>query len=421
MLNLVLKQRKYLGLFGLFLVVLIVRLWYIRQYPDGYMISSDGLLYSNIAENFLTGKGLINTIRDRNYVVGPIYPLFIAFIYLISGLKNYVAVVMVQAVISALTAILIYKIGEQLFGPRKALIPYLLFLAYPLFSYWNVYILTETLFVFMVTLFLYCVTLYNDALVRGQRMLKYSILIGVVLGLSNLVRPLLLLVFPVLFFWQWLSNSWNLRKVLKDFMAVLLITCVVMSPWWVRNYLRFHEFIPTTNYGSFELYAGNNPYTVTDDFFATTLTSTYDQEVKARLAQLPVSEQEKAYTQLAVNYILSHPWQFVQRTVAKEKNLFWQPIAAWEAEILQLRGYTWDKWYLMLGLGGVLLGFFQFRRYGFLILLTGYYSTMVSVITIVFGGRYRLPIMPVVIILGSIVLVKLIQGLKLISKRFSPK
>ena len=194
-----------------------------------------------------------------------------------------------------------------------------------------------------------------------------------------------------------------------------MMTVVVMSPWWIRNGIKYHQFIPVSNYGSYEFYLGNNPLTVTNSYFYFAQPS-YDPEVKARIEKLPILEQEKEYKQLAVNFIAQHPVQFLQRTLAKEKNLFWQPVTPAEGKAHKMQGYLLDKWYLLLGLFGVFLCLFNLKKYSFLLLFIGYYSFVVSMITVVAGARYRLPVMPAMILLGSLVVVMALKGIGKLSR-----
>lgn len=416
-------DKRYKLILLLFLVALSVELLYIKSYSVSYFISPDGLHYSNIAENFLQGKGLVNTAnfaqgddgvvravaQTREYVVGPVYPLLLALIYGMFGFKSYGMVILVlHAVLGAASAVLSYKTGELLFGKRYAWIPYGLTLGYPLFAFWGMYVLTEVTYVFTITLFLYLLALYSKQ--AEQPKLKTLLILGAAIGISNLVRPLLLLYFPVLGFWILWIRGWRLKTALRDFGIILMITVVVMSPWWIRNGIKYHQFIAVSNYGSYEFYLGNNPLSVTDNYFYFAQPS-YDPEVKARIEKLPIPEQEKEYKQLAVSYILHHPVQFLQRTLVKEKNLFWQPVLPVEGQAYKMQGHSLDKGYLFLGLAGVFFSLFQLKKYGFLLLFTAYYSFIVSMITVVSGARYRLPVMPAMILFGSLALVMVLEGI----------
>ena len=210
-------------------------------------------------------------------------------------------------------------------------------------------------------------------------------------------------------------KGWRLKMALRDFGLILAMAILVMSPWWIRNGIKYQQFIPASNYGSYEFYVGNNPKTVTDSYFYFRQPS-YDPEVKARIDKLPILEQEKEYKHLAESYILHHPVQFLKRTSAKATNLFWQPVSANEGQAYKMQGYSLDKGYLLLGLGGVLFSLFSLKKYSFLLLFTGYYSFIVSMITVVEGARYRLPVMPALILLGSLVVVTAFKGIGKLSR-----
>jgi len=419
------KRHKALLITGLlFLIALIIELLYIKSYNVSYVISQDGLIYSNIAENFLHGKGLVNTAnfaqgadgvarvigQTREYVVGPVYPLLLALVYGIFGLKSYSMVILILHVILRTgSAVFAYKTGEILFGKRYAWIPYGLTLGYPFFAYWSIWVLTETTYVFTITLLLYLMARYAQEV--EQPKLKTVVMLGTVIGISNLVRPLLLFYVPVLGLWILWIHRLSLSKAVRDFVIIALMIVVVMSPWWIRNEIKYHQSIAVSNYGSYEFYVGNNPLTVTDKYFYFDEQHGFDIKEKARIEKLPVLEQEKEYRQLAVSYIVQHPLKFVQRTFAKEINLFWKPVPPDSGDILKMQGVSLDKWYLLLGLLGGFLSLLSIKKYSFLLLFTGYYGFIVSMITVIPGARYRLPVMPALILLGSLVLVIPLKGI----------
>lgn len=426
------KLRTGLWITGIiFFIALGIRFLYLKSYNAGYFISPDGLLYSNIAENFLKGQGLVNTVNFvqgddnilragpliREYVVGPIYPLLLALVYGIFGFKSYSIVILLHVILGAASAVLAYKTGELLFGKRYAWIPFGLTLGYPLFAFWGMYVLTEATYVLAITLFLYISVRYTNEIKRPK--IKTLMVLGVVIGISNLVRPLLLLYFPVLGFWILWMHGWRLKTALRDFCLIVGVTILVMSPWWIRNEVKYHQSIPVSNYGSYEFYLGNNPLTITNQYFVFDQPS-YDPEVKARIEKLPILEQEKEYKKLAEAYIIQHPVLFLQRTLAKEKNLFWQPVNP-EKQDYKMLGDSLDKWYLLLGLIGVFISLFYLKKFAFLLLFTGYYSFVVSMITVVSGARYRLPVMPAMILFGSLVVVTVLKGVVgILSQRQSP-
>jgi 4-amino-4-deoxy-L-arabinose transferase-like glycosyltransferase len=341
----------------------------------------------------------------------------LAATYTLFGIKNYAAVIIVQAILGAISAVLAFKTGALLFGKGYGWVPFVLMLLYPLFPYWGLYVLTETGYVFFFTLFLYVLAVYSENCRNSGRRFRHTFALGAVIGIANLVRPLLMFVFPVLLFWFWFISGWKFKTAIKDIVLVALMCILVMTPWWVRNYYKYNEFIAATNYGAYEFYAGNNPYTVTDEYFITSLV-TYDPKVKLAADKLPASQREKEYMRLAKTYILSHPLRFIKRTITKEINLFWHPVSDWEGSYYKIPGHALDKWFLLMGLAGGIISLAKFRKYGFLLLITAYYSCMVSIFTVIAGARYRLPVMPAVILLASLSIVEIIEWLKtLVAKK----
>jgi 4-amino-4-deoxy-L-arabinose transferase-like glycosyltransferase len=394
------KLGNGLLLSSLFILALVVRLLYIKHSGEYYALTSDGLLYSNMAENFLHGKGLINTVRDKEYVVGPVYPFLLAALYYLFGLQNYTAVVVFQTIVSSVTAVLAFQVGRKLSGQVCASIVFASMCFYPPFLYWNRYILSETVYTFTITLFLIALTNYT----QDTQKKKHIVYLGLVLGSSVLVRPILLPIFPVLLLCFLISNNLSWKKCLSDLALVGIIVSLILAPWWARNFVRYHQFIAVTNYGGYELYCGNNPYTDTQHVFEPETFVTYDQKVVDMVNKLPLEARDREYSNLAKAYILEHPLLFVSRTLAKEINVFWSPLSG--------------KDLIFLGLGalGAVTSLWSFRRNGFLLLVTAYYSLVISTITVVPTARYRVPIMPAVIILSSLFLARMFHILKNIIK-----
>ena len=420
----------------LFLFAFLLKLTYVHFSAHPIVMSSDAQLYSNMAENFLHGNGLVNTIRDRDYVVGPVFPLLTALIYFLFGTSNYMAMLLLQIALSAVNSLIFYRLGNRLWGKNYGWLPYTLFLLYPPFTFWNTWLITETTYIFVTSLMLYGFVSYmqvpdsdevlieyvgnkkifikrllNRPFLRNKRA-RWAAFIGIALGLGNLIKPLFLFFFPFLALWFCHIQQWKWRSVIRDSAIAALMIVSVMSPWWLRNYARYHEFIAVSNYGAQEFYAGNNPYTITNEPFSLDL-PTYDQTALAGILKLPILEQERAFKQKALAYILDHPLQFMKRTAEKASNLFWAPLKSWEGQVYSMNLWQLDRYYLFLGLSGALIGIFQHRMVIFII-TSAYYSIVVCTITVVSGGRYRAPVMTVAILFCSLAVIQLLKILVLI-------
>jgi hypothetical protein len=141
----------------------------------------------------------------------------------------------------------------------------------------SIFILSEAIFCPLMVLSLIA---WNQAsLPDAKSPVRWQVLAGVATGAACLCRPswllwpgLLALIYLV--HWRWPYFFWNVYSVSKNspqeavretvpFSKVLLSLFVfgfsmaaMMSPWWIRNYVVFQAFIPTTLQVGASLYDG---------------------------------------------------------------------------------------------------------------------------------------------------------------------
>ena len=158
--------------------------------------------------------------------VTPGYPLFIRLFFNDSGLHiNYL--LLSQAILSTLTIILAYLLFVSL-GRGWALLVALLCACSPHLVSLSTYMLTETLFCFLLMVFLVLASRFTQA-----RWWLFGIA-GIVLALSTLTRPWTQAFVIVLVIFLPLALS--RQKFMKP-IVLLLGFVIVISPWLVRNYL----------------------------------------------------------------------------------------------------------------------------------------------------------------------------------------
>lgn len=166
----------------------------------------------------------------------PGYPAFLAIIYTIFGAHPF-AGIFVNIFLNLFSIILIYKIGELLFSERVGFIAAVLFtldLHHTIFIY---YILTETIY---TTIFLAGLYYYIKGLKSNQ--LNYFFLVGIIYGISALVRPISqyyiagIIVFTLL----WYFKEW--KKGLKFAVLIAFSYFIAIAPWGMRNYIKYDHF-----------------------------------------------------------------------------------------------------------------------------------------------------------------------------------
>jgi len=233
-----------------------LRLGYVVTRADG-LVWDDARHYDRIARNFLQGDGLM---LDEHHRVErpPLYPLFLAGIYLIDHhlhvADDLLLARLAQVLIGGATVLLIWWTARRLFGHRSALCAALFAAVYPFFVYYTGVLLSETLAIFLLAL-------ATAALVETweERALQYPVAAGAALGLLCLTRSSFLLLTPLLVV-VWLLVKRPRKRALLESVLVSVIWVAVLVPWTARNYLVTHgRFVPGTLTAGWSLYEAAGP------------------------------------------------------------------------------------------------------------------------------------------------------------------
>jgi 4-amino-4-deoxy-L-arabinose transferase-like glycosyltransferase len=200
-------------------------------------LGGDWGLFIALAEGILSGSGMILEGRPTAEYP-PLYPLFVAGVYWIAGPRP-LALLSAQALIGALACPLIASMGRALSGPGAAALAGLLYALYPPFLQAEHLIMTEALFTFWVILTLY-------ALLRLTRDVGPAAmaLFGAASALGSLTKPSLAL-FPIVALLGLIVGGCRqfLRLAARGLIFALVFTAL-LTPWVLRNYRAFGEFVP---------------------------------------------------------------------------------------------------------------------------------------------------------------------------------
>ena len=155
-------------LFGILALSFIFSLGYSFFYKIEPVV--DARAYDQIAQNILAGRGFVedsskDILFDHAIVrAGPAYEYFLAFIYRLFGL-HLEAVWIIQAILHALTAYLIFLVCRLVFKENSAKIGLLAaaFIGFhPDLIEISAMLMTETFYIFLITLtILYFLKIYN--------------------------------------------------------------------------------------------------------------------------------------------------------------------------------------------------------------------------------------------------------------------
>lgn len=176
----------------------------------------------------------------------PLYPYFLAAVHQIFG--GLVAIKAFQALIGSLLIPVIYRITQQVSGPRSALAAAAIAALYPELIWYASHFWCETLF---LTFFWMAVERVICAERSGSR--KAALAAGLFFGLAILTRETLLYLLPLAALWMaWAKpRKWRLSAL------VAVSALGVVAPWTLRNWIQFDAFIPVSTGGGLNLYQGN--------------------------------------------------------------------------------------------------------------------------------------------------------------------
>ena len=241
------------------------RLSYVLHAPH-IPVVSDAQDYVNIA------KGIVNRgTMSYGYNPGPSsfvmpgFPLFLAAVFKIAGQDpgSMQIVRFLFAMVSLSWIVLIFLLVRDATENRRlALLAAMVVCLYPPFTWCSERILTEVPYTMAVTLSLWL-------LVRAWKYpsWKNSLFAGLSIGLSLLVRPIMLYFIPLFF----LLDFFKSRRLDKSFLirsGVLLGAVVLcLAPWIIRNAIQFKAFIPLSTSGGNPMMIGTYyNYNRTDSF-----------------------------------------------------------------------------------------------------------------------------------------------------------
>jgi 4-amino-4-deoxy-L-arabinose transferase-like glycosyltransferase len=235
-----------LPLLVLLAVILVVRvLWAVLSTPP--VVEKDSAFYEHAARWFMdSGAFAIGDSMRPSAWVMPGYAFFLGILHWVfgTGSGSLVAIRVVQAVLSVLTIYVLYRLTLRLRGGRRLGLTFVVLAGlYPPFTFASSYILTEVLYTFLLCL----LVLFGIRLIDTASW-SNAIWFGVALALSTYVRPagVLWAVIPFLL----LLRKVPFRRVAAVSAVALVVFCVCMSPWWIRNAQVYDRFVPFSTSGS---------------------------------------------------------------------------------------------------------------------------------------------------------------------------
>ena len=188
-----------------------------------------------------TGQYIYHNPGISTVFMMPGLPFSLAFFVMIFGKFGGITAFRVfQVIIQTGSLYLVFLIARKIFNSKIGVIAVIIN-ALCIADYWvSNLILSESLFKFLVLLLV-----YFSIHALEEKSYKYYALGGIVWALGTYVRPTIA-TFPIIILIMWILKKYSVKEMFKYGSIVVGIFCVMMAPWWIRNYSVFHEFIPLT-------------------------------------------------------------------------------------------------------------------------------------------------------------------------------
>jgi len=412
------KYRFPTAVFLLALLVRLIYLWEISSSPGFSWPLIDAQRYFGEALRIASGDLMYGHVA---YWQPPLYPWLLGAAVTVLG-PNHLLLHLVHFILGAVNCLLLYFLGRKVFSESVGRIAALAACFYGPFLYFEGEYLPPVILVFL------SIVLILLILRAAERPRKAPwFLAGLVSGLHIIARPDILLFLPLALVWL---VARNIRKVSRTLLVSLiaLFTAGVIAPVVpvaLRNYLAERVFVPVSYNGGINFYIGNN--------------SEYDRTVATRpgvdwldlatgpFLQHPVNTAERSeyFFRKSLEWIRECPGEWL-RLMGRKIGMFWTGHEfARNLDPYAMRGHSrllsvlmWDRGIafplgvlLPAAILGILFSLSRMRPESGLLLLFALASFW-SVVLFFITSRYRIPLVPVLLLFGSQALIKLRAGIR---------
>jgi Tfp pilus assembly protein PilF len=417
-------RRQLIAVAALGLVIRLVYVWQIHDSPFFDVLMGDARRYDAWATQ-IAGGDVIG--RDVFYQA-PLYPYFLGAIYAIAG-RSLLIVRVCQALIGTASCVLLALTARRLYSERAGLVAGLALAVYAPAVFFDGLLQKSSLDLFFVCLSLWITSGLVDTPAASRRWFW----LGVTMGALSLTRENALILAAVIVLWLFGRSQLTERQRTFNAGVFALGLLLMLSPVAVRNRIVGGEWHLTTSQLGPNLYIGNNPNA--DGTYAALRegrgTPEYERQDATELAEaatgrrLTPGEVSTYWVRQTGVFIRSQPgpWLLLMATKA---GLVWNRTEFVDTES-QASYEDWSS--LLHGLAAVghfgvlvpfaVLGVFvtwrDRSRVGVYYAMTAAY--VASIVMFYVSDRYRLPLVPFLMLFAAAGVVSLVPFIRTASRR----
>ncbi len=401
---------KYIWGISIFLAALILRLIYFFQVKSGFPgwdTPTIDPLYHDLWAKQIAGGDLLGS---GPFFRAPFYAYFLGLIYAVAGPSLAISKV-IQHILGSFSCVLIFLFANRYFNKKTAILSGLISAFYWVFIYFEDELLLDSLLVLFSILLIW-------SLIRAAEHPAYKrfFLSGLILGLAAITRPNYAVFIPLILIWLLIYFPRQYKAAFLRY-AVLLAGCLLMIlPVTIRNMVVGGDFVLISSQGGINFYIGNNGYAdgksaIMPEFGATWQYADCEYQAKKESSRLgdtmKPSEVSSFYYKKALKFIIDHPFAWTGLTL-KKIFYFWNGYEVSNNQNLHffrrfasVTGLLPPLFFVIspFSILGLRLLFKKSKKHH----IIGYFVIiyMLTVIAFFVNSRFRLPVLPFLIILAS--------------------
>lgn len=213
-----------------------------------------------IARSLATGQGFSSPLFSNTgptAFLTPVYPTIVALFFKIFGVYSKAsafAILIFQALISSLTCIPVFFIARKTFDHRVARWSAWAWAFFP----YGVYFPVERIWSTWLSTLLLTIIFWMALSMDGRSRMWTWAGFGILFGVTALTDPVVMSVLPLLLAWMCYRLYQQNADWVRPATTAVLAVIVCVTPWFVRNYRVFHQFVPFRDTMGMELWIGNN-------------------------------------------------------------------------------------------------------------------------------------------------------------------
>lgn len=258
----------------------------------------------------------------ERFVASPLFPTLIGMLKIIFGDYWSIILINLQLILSSLSGVFIFKIGNLLFNRKTALLASLLYAGFPLTLWYTNTFSQECIFqMFFIFSIYYLLSGIEYSNIRS------IILSGLFFSIAYLTKSHILLfaVFIPLIFFHHFKFS---RKTFVFSLMFGTLSLACSLPYGIYNYFKHKQYIISSNGASYQFYLGNTEAgykTIVDvpdknslDYIKMkdiTVTAGYfngSQSIYDAILKLPQKQKQSIFFQQAITWIKTNPMKFIK-------------------------------------------------------------------------------------------------------------